>query len=106
MQSGRLRHRITIQQNIQAQNEIGEWVDDWSEFATVWAAIEPALGKEYYAAKQIDSKVDGKIRIRYLDGLEPTMRVVWQGRILHIVSLLTVQEKKREILIMYSEALD
>lgn len=106
MRSGNLRHRITIQQNTRTQNEIDEWIDGWSEFATVWAAIEPAIGKEYYAAKQIDSRVDGKIRIRYLEGLEPTMRIIWGERILNIISLMTVQERKREILIMYSEALD
>jgi SPP1 family predicted phage head-tail adaptor len=106
MQAGRLRHRITVQENTPTQNEIGEWVDAWTDYATVWASVEPARGSQYYQAKQLDSKVDGTIIMRYRDDIEPTMRVIHDGRTLKIVSLLTVKERKRELHIMYSEALD
>lgn len=106
MQIGKLNRRITIQENTPEQNDIGEWVDSWSDWATVWAAIEPASGKLFYESKQLDSKVDGRIRIRYIEGLEPTMQIVFEGRILNIVALLNVKENRREIHIMYSEALD
>lgn len=106
MQVGRLRHRITIEQNAQFQNTIGEWIDNWVPWAIVWAAIEPVTGRDFYITRQIDSQVDGKVRIRYREGLLPTMRINYQDRILHIVSLLVVRELKTEIHIFYKEALD
>lgn len=106
MQSGRLRHRIKIQQRTMTPNAIGEVVPVWSDYATVWASVEPATASKYYAAKQLDAKVDGVIIMRYRDGIEPTMRVVYDGRTLEIISLLTVKERNREIHIMYKEALD
>ena len=106
MKSGNLRHRITIQQQVKSQNAIKEWVTSWEDWATVWASIEPAAGSQYYEAKQLDSKVDGKIRIRYRMGVKPTMRVLYGNRVLSIVSVIQPQENKRELILMYSEALD
>ena len=106
MQSGRLRHRITIQSRELVPNEIGEMEEEWAPLATVWASVEPARGNQYYAAKQLDAKVDGVVIMRYRSDIEPTMRIIYDGRILKIISLLTVKERKRELHIMYAEALD
>lgn len=106
MGAGKYKHRITIQSCTQTENEIKEKVKTWSDFATVWALVEPATGKLYFTAKQLDSKVDGRIIMRYRTGILPTMRAVFEGRALDFVSLITVKEAKREIHIMYTEALD
>ena len=106
MQAGRLRHRIIIQSRELVENEINEMVEEWGEGFTVWASVEPVRGNQYYAAKQLDSKVDGVIIMRYRDGIEPTMRILYDDRILNIISILTVKERKRELHIMYAEALD
>jgi len=106
MEAGRLRHRITIQSRQLIDNSILEKVEQWSDYVTVWASVEPVTGNQFYAAKQLTSGVDGKIIMRYRDGILPTMRVLYDGRILTIVSLLTVGERNREIQIFYKEALD
>lgn len=103
---GKLRQRLTIQRAEMARNEVGEYIPAWEDWATVWAAVEPASGKNYYAAKALNADVDGRVRIRYLDGLEPTMRIIHDGRILRIISILNPNEDKREIHIMYKEDLD
>ncbi len=106
MKAGQLRHRIVIEQPTQTKNAIDEVVLTWSTFCTVWAAIEPAIGQSYYAANQLESKVDGRVRIRYRDDLEPTMRIKFGDRILNIVSIVHPQENRRELHLMYTEALD
>jgi len=106
MKAGQLRHRIIIQQQVKSQNAIDEWITSWEDWVTCWANIEPAVGKQYYEAKQLDSKVDGKIRIRYRTGVKPTMRVLHGQRILKIVSIIQPQENRKELVLMYTEELD
>jgi len=64
-----LRHRITIEIVSRSQNEIGEWYDSWSTWATVWGSIEPNSGKRYFEAMQANSEVQGTIIIRYRTGV-------------------------------------
>lgn len=106
MNAGELKHRIIIQSPTTTKNALNESIVTWGTFATVWAAIEPAVGSTYYAAKQANAKVDGRVRIRYLTGLEPTYRILWGVRILNIVTIIEPKMDKREIVIMYTEALD
>ena len=106
MKAGQLKHRIVIEQQTQTKNAIDEIILTWSTFCTVWAAIEPATGQTYYAANQLESKVDGRVRIRYRDDLDPTMRIKFGDRILNIVSIIKPQENKRELHLMYAEGLD
>ena len=106
MKAGQLKHRIVIEQQAQTKNAIDEIILTWSTFCTVWAAIEPATGQTYYAANQLESKVDGRVRIRYRDDIEPTMRIKFGDRILNIISIVHPQQNRRELHLMYSEGLD
>lgn len=106
MKSGDLRHRIVLEQPQRSQNAIGEWIDTFITVATVWAAVEPLTGSWLFAAQQANSNVSGRVRIRYRSDIEPTWRILFNGRYLSIVSILNPEERKKELIIMYSEALD
>ena len=110
MQAGKLRHRLTIQQPVMELNEIEEQVTTWEDLATVWGSIEPLRGTTYFAAKQANSTVDGKITLRYKD-LKPTYRLTWvdqenNTRIFNIVSIIQPQQRGKETQVYYTEALD
>jgi len=106
MRAGIMRHRITIQEQQRAPNAIGEMVTTWADWQTVWGSIEPNTGKRYYEALQANAEVDGIIRTRYLKGVSPTMRIIYGSRVLSIVSILNVQERRKELRIYYREARD
>ena len=106
MRAGLLRHRLTIQIPGKSQNDFGEWIESWNDWATVWGSIEPNLGKRYFEAKQANSEVQGLIRIRYRSGVLPTMRVKYGNQIFKIISIVHPFEKKQELHILYKEALD
>ena len=84
MNAGRLRHRVTLQVPTRDPAFGSETV--WADYATVWAAVEPLRGREFYAAQQVASEVTGKITLRYLAGVAPEMRVLWGSRIYEILS--------------------
>lgn len=89
MRAGRLRHRITIQTQTQVQDSTGSIVLTWSEFATVWASIEPISGREFFSAAQVQSTVSTRIRIRNLPGVTETMRILHGTDYYDIQAVLT-----------------
>lgn len=103
MKAGDLRQRITIQENTPTRNDSGELIESWSTWATVWGAVEPLAGREYFNAHQVTSEVDTRMRIRYRDGVTPQMRVSSDGRIYQIHAVVRVEERQREIHLMCSE---
>lgn len=106
MKAGDLRHRITIQIPRISVNDFGESIKTFVTWKTVWAAIEPDTGNTTYAAKQLNANADGKIRIRHVEGLLPTMRIYYSGRYFSILSFYQPQEVNDQIIILYKEALD
>lgn len=106
MRAGRLRHRITLQIPSRGQNALGEWVDSWNDWVTIWGSIEPNTGKRYFEAMQASSEVQGTIVIRYRNGVLPTMRVTYGGRVFKIISIVQPKENMKELHLLYKEALD
>ena len=77
MQSGKLRHRISIERPVDSQDgSTGALVTTWLPIAVrISAEVLPDRAQEYFAAQQIQSSTNAMIRIRYRVGIEPTMRV-------------------------------
>ncbi len=80
MQAGKLTERVTIQSKAATRAANGEEVVSWADVATVWAQVEPLAGREFFAAAQMQSAVDVRMRIRYRVGVLPQMRVLWRGQ--------------------------
>lgn len=110
MEAGNLRHRIIIQQRTDTQNGYGEPIPAWSTFATVWAAVEPIMGREQFAVQQLQSAVSVRVRIRYQAGITPLMRVRWADkeviRLMDIESIQEVRTQRRELILMCKDVLD
>ena len=100
MKAGDLRHRITIQQLAEAENDMGDIVQVWTDFAIVWASVEPLSGREYLSAQQVTSETSGRIRMRYKAGVMATMRVLFGGRIYRILSVINPEERNIEFELM------
>ena len=104
MKSGKLRHRITLQQPNHTRSETGDVTTTWSTFATPWAAVVPLAGRDFYNAKAINSDITHRVEMRYMDGVLPTMRVLHEGRVLELVSPpININERDREIHLMCRE---
>lgn len=85
IEAGRLRHRVRIEELTYLRDSNGEVIQDpntgetrqeWTEVATVWAAIEPLSAREFIQSQAIQSQVTTRIVIRYRDGLHAAMRLV------------------------------
>ena len=92
------RHKITFLKNTNEKDEYGEVIDDWKPVTTVWAAVGPLLGREYFEALTIDSKAEVKFNMRYVAGITNDMRIQYDGKIYEILSAINVKELNRELL--------
>ena len=106
MQSGKLNKRLVISQLVTgspAVNSVGEPNTSWGEIDTVWAAIEPVSGREFWAQQQVQSEVTVKIRIRYRSDVSVGMKGECAGRTYLIQNIIDPLEAHRELLLMCSE---
>jgi SPP1 family predicted phage head-tail adaptor len=77
----------------------------WATFAEVWASIEPfTIGsREYYQIASYIAEVSTKIKIRYLAGVAPYMRVVFGRKEYDILMVIDAAERHKELELMCRE---
>lgn len=98
-----MRHRLTVQEPVETQNETGEYDITWTTVGTVWGAIEPMKGRERLQADQIGAEMDTRIRIRWsplTETMNAKYRLVHQGVNYNIVSLAEYKFARDEIEVM------
>ena len=105
MRAGNLRNYVEVQQLVMVEDENLEWVESWLTFTSCWAEILPLIGREYWASRQVVSEVTGKIRMRYLAGIKPTMRVIDGVKTFNIEAVIDVENKHEEIVLLIKENL-
>ncbi|MCJ7564822.1 MAG: phage head closure protein [Candidatus Aminicenantes bacterium] len=100
MQAGKLRHKIVIQENRYARDELnqaqrdsyGAQVDNWVDVWLCRASMEPLSGKEYFASQQMQAEVTTRFRIRYPRfQIWPGMRVKYQDPVLEANRYFNIQ---------------
>lgn len=105
MLAHRLRHRVAVQQIVEAQNpDTGArtelWVNAQLPDATVLDAV-PAevltgVGREYVQSGATQSEYSARMNLRWFPGLNTKMRIVWDGATFDIVSIDTDATARQE----------
>lgn len=89
MDAGELRERVTVLQATESRSRLDEVVMTYSTtFAVVWASVQGVSAREYLLAGQQQVEISHRVKMRYLAGLSPQMRLSWRGRTLEIISIL------------------
>jgi len=101
----RMKHRVTICRlpGPDDTDEYGQPLDDPIPVATVWAAIEPLRGREYFAAMSEHADVTTRIRIRYREDVDRTMIVEYDGTTFEILHIIHPEFNRRELQLMCKE---
>lgn len=105
MEAYRLRHRVLIQEPVEAQDPVtGEITVTWTTITdqegnplgAVPAEVLTGPGREFYQSGAEQADTMARINIRWFDGLTQKMRIVWDGRIYNIKSYDTDITGRRE----------
>lgn len=93
------RHKIDFLQRVSGRDEYGEPIDEWVTFKkNIWASKDPLLGNEYFSALTVESKVEEKFNMRYIDGITNEMRIKHGNEVYEILSSINVKSLNRELL--------
>lgn len=85
---GKMRFRVLIEQRTNLQGSSGEPLDNWLVFASRRAGKVSAPGSEQFAAQQQFGRVPTIFRMRYVDGVLPSMRLRADGKLYEIISAI------------------
>ena len=103
MESGKLNKSVQIQVLAETRGSSGEITRAWTTVATRQMSVAPILGREYMNAQQVQSDVTHRVRMRYYDGLTSEHRLLFDGRVLHILSILNPFERNEQLEVMCKE---
>ena len=101
MKTGQLDQRISVERLSGGVDELGQPLPDtWAPLFTCWAAVEPLAGREYLAAAALVSEVTARIRMRYRPWMTSQDRVIHNGAVYQIQSVIDVRSENRELHLM------
>lgn len=115
MRSGDLNRRIILQQRSTAQDTFGQQSTTWTDFATVWAKVEPLSGREQMAAQAMQSSVTHQITIRYqtqfadpkvMAAMRATLTKDGVTRIFNILDARDEEERRHSLIMDAEEGLN
>ena len=100
MNAGQRNKIITIQSKTMTTDDYGGHVETWADFSKAWAWIWPLKGRELYAAQAAQSETTVKFNIRWIAGLNESMRISYNGKYYDITGLIDIGERHVEYDIM------
>jgi SPP1 family predicted phage head-tail adaptor len=106
MRPGAMRHRVTIQRRSTAVDAAGGVRDTWEDVATRWASLDRATGSEVWASAQRSGRVPVVLRLRYLSGVLPGMRLLYDERLHNILSAVDQAGRREELIITAEELVE
>ena len=89
IEAGRLKERVTVMHRIGTQDPIyGGYTYTWEPLATIWAEVQDILPSRSESIADSISIVrrPARVRMRYRDDLDSSMRLVVNGRTLNIIA--------------------
>lgn len=93
MQSGKMDQRITIQSSTWTGDGSGGMTYTWSDRATVAAQVIQRGTSEFIASYGIADKGIIIFRVRWLNGVNNTDRVLFEGREMRIKEIVVLGRK-------------
>src|SRR5690606_4352803 len=96
----RLNKRMKVYRESDEVDDYNQIIGEPILVATLWAAVEPLQGKEYFAAGAEQSEVTTRIRIRYREGLNRTMWAVYDGTEYEIKYIIHPKSARKELQLM------
>lgn len=100
--AAKLRHRITLQSRVASQDATtGEATFTWTNtVADEPAEVVPLSGREFIQSGATQAQVDTRMTIRWRSGIEPTMRVVFDGNNYELTAILPDPMNRRWLTLM------
>lgn len=102
-----LNRKITFRQFTTVVNpDTGTIREEWADYVSVFARVDPLLGREYFAAAAVQAEDLTKFTIRHRGDIDPAMRIAFDGHEYNITSVQNIRSGNRETLIYAKQIAD
>lgn len=95
MNSGRNRHRLTIQKKTETADAIGGTIETWVTDFSRWGHVRPLSGREVFEADQLQTRQSHMISLRFTSSISTQNRILHRSRLFHIMSVRNPDERER-----------
>ena len=86
MLASKLTHYITVQQKQKTEDALGQTIETWVDYASMWANVKFESGAEFNRANRESSEVVASVRVRYREDITTEMRVMFKGKVYNLYS--------------------
>ncbi len=90
--SSRLRHRLTLQEEVITPDSAGGYVKSWDDIANLWAEIVPFNGREKFFSGKIQAEITHKVLLRFREDITTAHRLLFESRVFNIRAIMNVRE--------------
>ena len=106
--SSLLRHRLTLQEEVQTGDDAGGYVRSWEDVTDVWAQIIPAKssslrGAENLFAAQLQASTSHLITLRYRNDITASHRLIFESRVFNIRAIADPDGKRERLELLVEE---
>lgn len=102
-----LRHKVTIRQDTGTTKDGGgQGIPSMQPYATFWAENKSQSGREFYRARQVNADITHLWEIPWSTvaaAITEQMQLVFEGRVMEILSVINVDEDDRTVRISARE---
>ena len=103
IKAGKYNKVISLQKQVNEQNDYGGIVSKWKTVANIRAAVEPLQGREFFSGAVPLNENTVRIRIRYGTNVDNTMRLKYGNRSLEIINIIDSKEAHKELQLICKE---
>lgn len=103
MKAGRMRKRGELQQPVKSKSPTGQQLEAWERYDTVWIGVEPVSSRLRLASEQIYADVTHRGIVRFHSQIRHGHRVIVNGKIFEVTSVINRDERNRELELMLIE---
>jgi SPP1 family predicted phage head-tail adaptor len=104
--AGYLDTRVTLERRNETDDEVGDPVPAWTQYAQVWAHMAPTSGNEVFIDGQIHAQRMTRFSIRYRDDVLPTDRIMVGDVPYNIEAVLARELRLDELTLIASDGLN
>jgi len=102
-----LNRKITFREFTTIVNpNTGTVTEAWADYVSVFARVDPLVGREYFAAAAVQAEDTTKFTIRHRTDVDTTMRIAFDGHEYNITSIQNIRSGNRETLIYAKQIAD
>lgn len=97
--AGKLDKRITLQSSSKTKSATGKITITWSDMGAVWCQFVDSRGREFMAARQVNSKITHVLKVRYRSDVTSEWRAKFGSAILNFNAVVNPGQQNVELLI-------